>query len=148
MRAQLLSCVQLFVTQWTVACQAPLSMGFPQQGSWSGLPFTCPRDLPIPGIFPTQGLNLCLLHWQTDSLPLNHQGSPFDIIRTGIYSSLNCWSACVMMSARVSLASWNLDKIGLNPLVPCPEKTHPSTGWLLITKVKQRGCEWAFIFLD
>ena len=28
------------------------------------------------GIFPGQGLNLCLLHWQVDSLPLSHQGSP------------------------------------------------------------------------
>ena len=31
--------VQLFATLWTVACQAPLSMGFPRQESWSGLPF-------------------------------------------------------------------------------------------------------------
>ena len=30
----------------------------------------------LQGIFPTQGLNLCLLHWQVDSLPLSHQGSP------------------------------------------------------------------------
>ena len=30
----------------------------------------------LQGIFPTQGLNLCLLHWQADSLPLSHQGSP------------------------------------------------------------------------
>ena len=33
------SCVQLYVTLWTVACQAPLSMGFPRQESWNGLPF-------------------------------------------------------------------------------------------------------------
>ena len=35
------------------------------------------------GIFPSQGLNPCLLHWQADSLPLNHQGSPlisFDVV--------------------------------------------------------------------
>ena len=31
---------------------------------------------PSPGIFPTQGLNLCLLHWQVDSLHLSHQESP------------------------------------------------------------------------
>ena len=37
--AQLLSCVQLFVTLWTVACQAPLSMGFYRQEYWSGLPW-------------------------------------------------------------------------------------------------------------
>ena len=44
------SCVQLFVTLWTVARQAPLSMGFPRQEYWSGLPFPPPGDLPNPGI--------------------------------------------------------------------------------------------------
>ena len=33
----------------------------------------------LQGIFPTQGLNLCLLHWQADSLPLSHQGSPHTV---------------------------------------------------------------------
>ena len=54
------------VTPWTVTHQPPLSMGFPRQEYWSKLP------LPSPGIFITQGSNshlLCLLHWQTDSLP-------------------------------------------------------------------------------
>ena len=45
-----LSLVQLFVTQWTVACQAPLSMGFSRQEYWSGLPFPSPKDLPDLGI--------------------------------------------------------------------------------------------------
>ena len=40
----------LFVTPWTVARQAPLSMGFPRQEYWSGLPFPSPGDLPEPGI--------------------------------------------------------------------------------------------------
>ena len=44
--AQLLSCVQLFVTPWTVAHQAPLSMGFSRQEYWSGQPFPPPGDLP------------------------------------------------------------------------------------------------------
>ena len=38
------------VTPWTVACQAPLSMGFSRQEYWSGLPFLSPGDLPDPGI--------------------------------------------------------------------------------------------------
>ena len=42
----------LFVTQWPVACQAPLSMGFSRQENWSGLPFPRPEDLPNPGIKP------------------------------------------------------------------------------------------------
>ena len=49
----LLSRVQLFSTPWTVACQAPLSMGFPRQEYWSGLPFPSPGDLPDPGVKPT-----------------------------------------------------------------------------------------------
>ena len=44
--------VRLFVTPWTVALQAPLSMGFPRQDYWSGLPFPSPGDLPDPGIEP------------------------------------------------------------------------------------------------
>jgi len=45
-----LSRVPLFVTPWTVAYQAPPSMGFSRQECWSGLPFPSPGDLPDPGI--------------------------------------------------------------------------------------------------
>ena len=45
------SCPTL-VTSWTVACQAPLSMGFSRQEYWSGLPFPAPGDLPNPRIEP------------------------------------------------------------------------------------------------
>ena len=44
--------VWLFVTQWTVAHQAPLSMGFSRQEYWSGLPCPPPGDLPDPGTEP------------------------------------------------------------------------------------------------
>ena len=44
--------IRLFVTQWTVACQAPLSMGFSRQEYFSGLPCPPPGDLPDPGIEP------------------------------------------------------------------------------------------------
>ena len=47
--ALLLSHVWLFMTPWTVACPAPLSMGFPRQEYMSGLPFNPPGDLPNPG---------------------------------------------------------------------------------------------------
>ena len=40
------------MTSWTVAHQAPLSMGFPRQEHWSGLPFPSPREFPDPGIEP------------------------------------------------------------------------------------------------
>ena len=46
----LLSHVRLFVTPWTVACQAPLSMEFSRQEYWSGVPFPSPGDIPNPGI--------------------------------------------------------------------------------------------------
>ena len=46
----MLSHVQLVATPWTVARQAPLSMGFSRQESWSGLPFPSAKDLPNPGI--------------------------------------------------------------------------------------------------
>ena len=41
-----------FVTPWIVAYQVPLSMGFPRQEYWSGLPFPSPGELPDPGIEP------------------------------------------------------------------------------------------------
>ena len=64
MHAQLLSRARLFATLWTVACQAPLSMGFSRQEYWSGLPFPPPGDLPDP---ETEPRPLRLLHWQADS---------------------------------------------------------------------------------
>ena len=52
MPAQLLSRVRLFVTLWTAARQAPLSMEFFKQEHWSRLPFPPLGDLPNPGIEP------------------------------------------------------------------------------------------------
>ena len=52
MHAQSLSFVQFFATSWTVAHQGPLSMGFPRQEYWSGLPFPLLGDLLNPGIKP------------------------------------------------------------------------------------------------
>ena len=58
-----LSRVQLSATPWTVAYQAPPSMGFFGQEYWSGLPFPSPEDLPNPGIEPGS------LALHADSLP-------------------------------------------------------------------------------
>ena len=83
MCVQPLSYVLLFATLWTVAYQAPLSMGFFRQENQSGLPFSTlvekiyssrsswPRDQTC--IF------LCLPHWQADFLPLRHMGSPASV---------------------------------------------------------------------
>ena len=68
--ACVLSDVCHFVTPWTVAHQASLSVGFFRQEYWSGFP--PPGDIPNPGVNPTL---VCLLHWQTDSLSLSHLAS-------------------------------------------------------------------------
>jgi len=51
--ASAFSCVRLFVTPWTVACKAPLSMEFFKREYWTGLPLPTPGDLHEPGIKPT-----------------------------------------------------------------------------------------------
>ena len=80
--AQSLSCVRLFATPWTVAHQAPLSMGFSRQEYWSGLPFLFPGDLPDPGIE------------LADSFPLSHLGSPpTDPPRVGQTGKADCHRA-------------------------------------------------------
>ena len=56
------------VTPWTVAHQAPLSIGFPGQEYWSGVPFPSPGDLPDPGIEPRSPV------LQADSLPSEPPG--------------------------------------------------------------------------
>ena len=66
------SCVQLFVTLWTVAHQAPLSVGFSRQEYWRGLTCSLPADLLHPGIQPASRL----LYWQMGSLPLAPPGKP------------------------------------------------------------------------
>ena len=68
-----LSHVQLYVTLWTVALQALLSMGFSGQEYWSGFQFLLPGDLPYPWIGPTSPASPAP---QGESLMLSHQGSP------------------------------------------------------------------------
>ena len=65
-----LSRFQLFATPWTVACQAPSSMGFYRQEYWSGLPFPSPVDHPNPGMEPRSPT------LQADSLPSEPPGKP------------------------------------------------------------------------
>ena len=68
------SLVCLFTTLWTIAHQAPLSMGFSRHEYWSGF-----QNALLQGIFPAQGSNprlFHLLHWQASSLLLAPPGSP------------------------------------------------------------------------
>ena len=69
-KVKLLSCVPLFATPWTVAYQAPPSMGFSRQECWSGLPFPSPGNLPDPGIEPRSPM------LQADALLSEPPGKP------------------------------------------------------------------------
>ena len=80
-----LSCVGLFVTLWTTARQASLSVEFSRQDYGSELPFPSLRDLPDPGIEPTSFASPAL---QADSLPLSHQVLYLVNGRTGIHSNI------------------------------------------------------------
>ena len=73
-------CLTLFVISWTVAHQAPLSMGFSRQEYWSGLPFPSPGDLPDPGIKPGSPVSPAL---QADSLPSEAPGKHSGFIGNG-----------------------------------------------------------------
>ena len=70
MKVKPLSCVRLFASPWTVAYQAPLSMGFSSKSTGVGCHFL------LQGIFLTQRLHPRHLHWQARSLPLSHLGNP------------------------------------------------------------------------
>ena len=65
--------LQLFVTLWSVTCQAPLSIGFSRHEYWSGLPCLPPWDLPNLGIKPKSPASAAL---QVDSLPTKPPGKP------------------------------------------------------------------------
>ena len=69
-KLKLFSHVQLSGTPWTIAYQAPPSMGLSRQEHWSGLPFPSPGDLPNPGIEPWSPA------LQTNALPSELPGKP------------------------------------------------------------------------
>ena len=81
-------------TPQTVACQAPLSMGFSRPESWSGQPFPSPGDLPNPGSKPRSSA------LQADSLPAEPQGKPNKLYSNSIFilttwtSPSVSWSLC------------------------------------------------------
>ena len=73
-----LSCVQLIAILWTVAYQAPPSMGFSRQEYWSGLPLPSPGHLPNPGIEPGYPA------FQADALTSEPPGKPI-VKNYGLY---------------------------------------------------------------
>ena len=110
------------MTPWTVDWQAPLSMGFPRQEYWSGLPFPPPGYLPNLGIEP---MSLASLAWQADSLLLSHLGSPF-LHNPKQIVSLNSSPACLLSSAfrrRLHTESEQSEALVLGPRSYSPDQT-------------------------
>ena len=71
-------------TPWTVACQAPLSVGFSRQEYWSGLPFPSPGDPSNPGIEPASVISTCIDRKIFD--PYHHQGNQIAKSASGLLS--------------------------------------------------------------
>ena len=92
-----------FATTWTVALQAPLSVGFPKQEYWSELPFPSPRDLPHPGIKLT---------------------SP--TLAGGVFTTT--WEALLPLFAPLPLATTNLPSVSmdLSHLTACGDTSFTS----------------------
>ena len=78
-RQKSLSRVRLFAIPWTVAHQAPQSMGFSRHEYWSGLPFPSPGDLPDPGIKPGSPA------LYADALPSKLPGKPLLLAKYIVY---------------------------------------------------------------
>ena len=109
---KLLSRVQLFATPWTVAHQAPPSMGFSRQECWSGLPFPSPGDLPNPGIEPTSPA------LQADTLTSEPPGEPLKIVKLCCTTeTYNLPKYCVSTVPQGKKRTWKCnDKLGNHPL--------------------------------
>ena len=100
-----LSCIWLFATPWTVAYQAPPSMGFSRHEYWSGLPFPSPGDLCNPGI------KLRSPALQADALPSEPQGSPSfyreeQILSGDCLSKTSFRIKCVLMALHFISGVW------------------------------------------
>ena len=111
------SCVRLFVTLCTVACQAPVSMGFSRQEYWIRLPCSPPGG----GVFPTQESNwylLCLLHWHVGSLPLAPPGKPIQklslakLIQFMFSTNISSYKLSIMVGQSGQKSRWH----------PCPQE--------------------------
>ena len=101
--AQSLSRVRLFATVWTVACQAPLSMGFSRQEYWSGLSWPPPGNLPYPGIEPASPAltGEFFHHWATCEafgvayLIVNESLSPVQDAMPSVETLKSQWLSCL-----------------------------------------------------
>ena len=104
-----LSRVQLFATPWTVAYQASLSMGFPRQEYWSGLPFPSPGDLPDPGINPgSSALEAdALTSEPPGKLSLSICHDCWNWLPWSLFFFFECWVLSWLFHSPLSLSSRN-----------------------------------------
>ena len=113
------SCVWLFVMLWTVAHQAPLSMGFSRQEYWSGC------HALLQGIFLTPRLNPHILLWQVDSSPLRPPGKPFVML---LVCNVAVTSSVILCHANWK---WEVERVKeydntlqMSPLIPNFQQYH------------------------
>jgi len=111
--------VRLFPTLWTVAFQAPLSMGFSRQEHWSGLLWSPPGGLPNPGTEPGYIMSTCigrqvLYHWCHLGTPLHtHTHTPHIFVHSSsVHGHLGCFHVLALVnSAAVNLGCMCLFKL-------------------------------------
>ena len=152
-QCQLLSCVQLFATPWTIAHQAPLSMEFSRQEYWNGLPFPPPGDLPDPGVEPRS------LALQTDSLLSEPPGKHTSIRLTKIKKTnptkyrqiyggsgmfMHCREECKLLQPFQKLQS-NV-YLQLDPAIPLLDNCSGEIKALCPYKTLHIKCSWQLYF--
>ena len=102
--AQSLSRAGLFVTPWTIACQAPLSTEFSRQKYWSGLPFPPPGDLPDPGIEPRSLASPALAGGSLPLCPNIHL-----LFIAALFAIAKAWRLAIAKTWRLAIAkTWRL----------------------------------------
>ena len=129
------------MTLWTVARQAPLSMGFPSRAYWSGLPFPPPEDLPSPVMEPKSSA------WQVDSLPLSHLGILWTIqhLLKSIHMSLLPLLGGLNQQKCVLLQFWKLKVWNVSTVrTMFPPKPLENNHFLPLPTVSSPSCSLAY----
>ena len=111
---QSLSRVQLFVTSRAIACQAPLSMRFPRQECWNGLPLPSPRYLPNPGITSTSSA----LPWGFFTIELPGKPIPVQFSRSVVSDSATPWIAAHQASLSITNSRSSLRLTFIESVMP------------------------------
>ena len=141
-----------FVTPWTVTHQASLSMGFPKQEYWSGLPFPPPGDLPDPGMKPISCIALhCIaggfFTTEPPGKPHSEQEKQAKVLSCSLHCSSLYWCTCRDYIFQI-LMSWDLDFLKQRKGLPmnssswcfnCLNKADP---WLFASPSHQQLCSW------